>query len=440
MIGACLAPTDPILANAVIKGKFANRYIPGHLRNLLSVESAANDGLGFPFLMLPIFMTLHKSNVGAALTEWMLRTWLYEIFFSIVVGFILGWVAKKLLEKSEEHHLIDKESFLVYAIALAMTISGLVALISSDDLLSVFIAGNVFAYDDKFHQATKDAHFQGVLDMMFNITFFVFLGAVFPWARYLDMGVGYLILTAVLVLLFRRLPFMMAARRLIPQIHSNREAFFCGWFGPMGVGAIFFAMVCFTTEGLEDPIKYNVFTVVTFVVLSSIIIHGITVPITHISLKTKAKRKLRKQQMKQGDIARGIGSETEYTDAALPSGADLSPNYQEDAELTSDLESHSISPLSSSELPSFVSYPPHHQAPTLPSFMEKDSKAVEMANAIKVYEQDPYAETLDMRGMEPHEIIAKIYGKKISNSQAPNGTDSVTIPLPRADTFESTES
>ena len=139
MIGACLAPTDPVLANAVIKGKFANRYIPGHLRNLLSVESGANDGLGFPFLMLPIFMTLHRENIGAALTEWLLRTWLYEIFFSIVVGFILGWLAKKLLEKSEAYHLIDKESFLVYAIALAMSISGLVALISSDDLLSVFI-------------------------------------------------------------------------------------------------------------------------------------------------------------------------------------------------------------------------------------------------------------------------------------------------------------
>ena len=95
MVGACLAPTDPVLANAVIKGKFANRYIPSHLRNLLSVESGANDGLGFPFLMLPVSLLMHSGAVGPALKEWFLVTWVYEITFSIVIGAVVGILSKK---------------------------------------------------------------------------------------------------------------------------------------------------------------------------------------------------------------------------------------------------------------------------------------------------------------------------------------------------------
>ena len=267
--------------------------------------------------------------------------------------------------------------------------------------------------------------------MMFNITFFVFLGAVFPWRRYYDMGVGYLILTAALVLLFRRLPFMMAARRLIPQIKSNREAFFCGWFGPMGVGAIFFAMVCFQTDGLDVTVKYNVFTVVTFVVLASIVIHGITVPITHISLKTKAKRKLKKQQQQKRETGSKTGGATDTDTAADTDLPDLPTTTSGD---TSDLEANSsqsqsshshsraaspsISPISSSDLPSILS---HTHATT----------AQEMNDAIKEYEADPYAETLDMRGLLPHEIIKKIYGNYHPTGGANGGAnaDAVVIPI-----------
>ncbi len=38
IIGACVSPTDPILANSVITGRFADKYIPHHLRHILSAE------------------------------------------------------------------------------------------------------------------------------------------------------------------------------------------------------------------------------------------------------------------------------------------------------------------------------------------------------------------------------------------------------------------
>lgn len=435
MIGACLAPTDPILANGVIKGKFANRYIPSHLRNLLAVESGANDGLGFPFLMLPIFMSIHQGAVGGALLDWLLQTLLYEIGLSILIGLVLGFGARLLLEKSEKYKLIDKESFLVYAIALAMAISGLVALISSDDLLSVFIAGNVFSYDDKFHQATKDAHFQEVLDQLFNITFFVYLGTIIPWGQFLALGLGRLFLSAALILLFRRLPFIMAARRLIPQIRSNKEAFFVGWFGPMGVGGIFFSMLCRQNEALSDTVRANVFTVVTFIVLASIVIHGITVPFTHISLKTKARRKLKRQQQQHKLV--GVPG---YDDLDTQLGREVVDRHQqhhyhhhhhrhdmdgqghgsgdeEDDGMVTESESPtelvgSLSPYDAAS--SFISTPKLEsimvaatEGETGLSFHDLDLLRRNLQE--KLYEQDPYAETLDLRGLDPEKALAKLY-------------------------------
>ena len=84
---------------------------------------------------------------------------------------------------------------------------------------------------------------------------------------------------------------MMLLKPFIAQLRTGREAFFAGWVGPMGVGAIFFAMICKHHTGLPQETATSIFTIVSFVVLSSIVIHGITVPITHVHLKNRARRK-----------------------------------------------------------------------------------------------------------------------------------------------------
>ncbi len=45
IIAACMAPTDPILANSIVSGRFADMHIPVAIRQLLSAESAINDGI-----------------------------------------------------------------------------------------------------------------------------------------------------------------------------------------------------------------------------------------------------------------------------------------------------------------------------------------------------------------------------------------------------------
>ena len=86
-----------------------------------------------------------------------------------------------------------------------------------------------------------------MIDLLFNLSFFVYYGAIIPWdmmnAPELTVVPWRLVVIAILILLFRRIPIMLALKPIIPDIRTWREALFCGHFGPIGVGAIFISIL-----------------------------------------------------------------------------------------------------------------------------------------------------------------------------------------------------
>ena len=127
-VGACVTPTDPVLSNSIVKGKFADENIPKDLQNLIIAESGANDGLGYPFLFIALYLIKYVGSGGAgqpggaslAMSYWFGVTWAYTIIFGTIYGAIVGWLAKELLRFAEKRKLIDRESLLVFAITLAV--------------------------------------------------------------------------------------------------------------------------------------------------------------------------------------------------------------------------------------------------------------------------------------------------------------------------------
>ncbi|KAI9502299.1 Cation/H+ exchanger [Coemansia spiralis] len=253
LIASCVAPTDPVLANSIVRGRFAETKVPQHVRNIISAESGANDGLGYPYLYLALYL-LKFTTSSEAITRWFVVVVVWEIVMSIVFGAIIGWAARKLLQFARKKSWVDHDSFLSFAISLTLLTLGTVALVGSDDILACFIAGNAFTWDGWFTEETKQAHFQDVLDTVFNFTFFIYLGAIIPWKKLAEgmemLTTSRLVAAAVLIILFRRLPMTLAVTRLTPAIKTFREAVFAGWFGPIGVGAVFYAMVAY--EELQD--------------------------------------------------------------------------------------------------------------------------------------------------------------------------------------------
>lgn len=73
LIAAAVTPTDPILAQSVIGGSYAEKHVPAHIRHMLSAESGSNDGAAFPFLYIALYLTLDASP-GHAVGEWFYAT------------------------------------------------------------------------------------------------------------------------------------------------------------------------------------------------------------------------------------------------------------------------------------------------------------------------------------------------------------------------------
>ncbi|KAI9305084.1 Cation/H+ exchanger, partial [Cunninghamella echinulata] len=298
VIAACVCPTDPILANSVVKGRFAEKHVPAHIRNLLSAESGANDGMGFPFLFLALFL-INEDSVGTAIGKWIYITCLFQIILSCIIGAVVGWVACKVLQWSEKKHLIDKPSFLSFGIALALFLLSMTGFSGSDDVLACFIAGNAFSWDEWFRKETEEAHFQDVIDMMLNLAVFVYIGAIIPWSEFGNTAIGLtpwrLVVIAILILFFRRLPIVLALKPVFPAIRTYREALFTGHFGPMGVGAVFLSIIAkeqleHVYDGKPHPVALDLISpVVLFIVLASTLVHGTTIPLFKIGKRIRTR-------------------------------------------------------------------------------------------------------------------------------------------------------
>jgi NhaP-type Na+/H+ or K+/H+ antiporter len=94
--------------------------------------------------------------------------------------------------------------------------------------------------------------------MLLNVAFFIWIGAVCPWEMFAHNNVipiYRLIFLGILTLLFRRLPFVLVVHKQLRQIGGIRQALFVGFFGPIGVSAIFYLYVAI--DFLEQNVRYE---------------------------------------------------------------------------------------------------------------------------------------------------------------------------------------
>lgn len=120
VIAACVTSTDPVLSQAVAKGPFADKYVARPVREIISSEAGANDGFGFPFLMLATYLIRHASGVevehtgeherdlekragdverqgggaGEAIKNWVIFTLIYYVVLGAVYGAVVGTLSR----------------------------------------------------------------------------------------------------------------------------------------------------------------------------------------------------------------------------------------------------------------------------------------------------------------------------------------------------------
>lgn len=305
VVGACLTPTDPVLAASILSNSQFSHRVPTRIKHLLSAESGCNDGISFPFLYVGLVALKHL-DTKVALKEWVLLTLLWQCLFGTFIGLVIGTVFNRILRFSDSRGYVDRPGMVVFYLLLAIFSVGVGSTLGSDDFLVAFGAGYGFARDGWFSRRTEDARLSHIIDLLLNSAMFVYLGTIIPWHAFEPLPItpsitpGHLIGFLVLVLFFRRMPIVLVLYPWIPDIRTLREALFCGHFGPMGLGAIFLAIearaVLENGTSLPDnkpPLYgrpytdreravYLVWPLVCFIVLGSTMVHGLSVVVMSI--------------------------------------------------------------------------------------------------------------------------------------------------------------
>jgi sodium/hydrogen antiporter len=269
LLGAAIAPTDPVLSAPILTGRLARRAVPTPLRDGMTAESAINDGLALPLVMLPVMLMTHTS--GEAVRDWLLHVVVWEIGGAVLTGSGAGWVTARVLRWVRNRPDADGASLLTVTIALALATAAGVHLLGGDEVLAAFVAGAVLNNSNReFNVEEHHERFSEALGRFFDLPIMILFGAAIPWAAWGRLG-WRAAAFALGVLLLRRLPAWLLLRRWLPWNRDSRSALFAGWFGPIGAAALFYALLIQDETGSATQWPY-----ITLAIGASVLAHGIT--------------------------------------------------------------------------------------------------------------------------------------------------------------------
>ncbi len=264
LLGACLSPTDPVLAASVVSGDAAERDLPGRLRATLTMESGANDGLALPLVAVAIAAVLPAVSGGHTAVR---LAW--ELGGAVAVGLLLGAVTAWGVRRTTRTRQMADGPALILTLMLALAVLGAARTVEASGVLAVFVAGLAYNHGvPSSHRSPQDGIDEAV-NRYAVLPLFLLLGMILPWAAWRELGWTAVAFVAV-VLLVRRVPAVLALGRAAGL--RGKDAVFAAWFGPMGVSALFY-LAYSIDEGVSDP---RLLAFGTLAVTASVIAFGVT--------------------------------------------------------------------------------------------------------------------------------------------------------------------
>jgi NhaP-type Na+/H+ or K+/H+ antiporter len=263
LLGTAVCPTDPVLASSVVTGKPAEEDLPARDREILSLESGANDGLALPLVLVAIALA------GPMTSAQVVTETAWQVLGALALGAGVGWLAGRAIRLGEEHGAVSHGPMLLFTVVLAFAVLGVSGVLHLDGILAVFVAGLAFNVTVTGSDRAAEVEIDEALNRFAVLPLFLMLGAAIPWAEWHSLGWPALGL-ALAVLLLRRLPVLLLLKR--PLRLGWADAAYLGWFGPVGVSAVFYL----TLQAEELGVSRPVLAAGTLVVVLSTVVHGLS--------------------------------------------------------------------------------------------------------------------------------------------------------------------
>ena len=297
LLGAILAPTDPVLASDV---QVADAFDRDRLRFGLSGEAGLNDGTAFPFVMLGLgLLGLH--DLGAAGWRW----WTIDLAWSVVgglcVGALLGTVVGRLVLylRRKHHEAVGLDEFLTlgliglsYGTALFLHTYGFLAVLaagialrrvemrdsgdrSTDEVRALTVGGSD---EEAATDPEKAPAFmvQSVLtinerlERIAEVTVVVLIGALVGAASFSTSTLWFV---AILLFLVRPAAVLLG---VVGVRMTTLERGLVGWFGIRGAGSVYYLAYAIQ-HGIEEDLAAQLTSITMIAVTASVLLHGISV-------------------------------------------------------------------------------------------------------------------------------------------------------------------
>jgi sodium/hydrogen antiporter len=284
LLGAVLAPTDPVLASDVqveppMEGRQEN------VKFSLTVEAGMNDGMAFPFTWLAIVMATIGMDSYGDLGTWFIKDVIYRIIAGVVCGILLGKLLAILV-----FYLPEKKKFVAIkdgfvGIAATLVVYGITELVQGYGFVAVFVSAITlrnYEIDHKYHKKLHEFTDQ-IEKIMLSIVLIAFGGSLID-------GILKPLTWPMIIL---GIVFLIAVRPATSWIGmigtrlTSKEKLVISFFGIRGIGSFFYLSFALNRGGFSD--KKELWAIVSFIVLLSILIHGLTA--------TRALRKMEKDAL-----------------------------------------------------------------------------------------------------------------------------------------------
>lgn len=312
LLGAILAPTDPVLASDVQVVEAADR---DRLRFSLSGEGGLNDGAAFPFVMLGLgLLGLH--DLGAGGWRWLAVDVLWAVSGGLLIGGTLGTLIGKLVVYLRIRHKesVGLDEFV--ALGLIALAYGLSVLCHTYGFLAVLAAGLALqrvteqpaavsgpvalekaVQGKRVHEALATHSdyagaymmhevqgFNEQLERIAEVAVVLMVGAMLSYT-YLHASAAWFVLSLLLVV--RPASVWLG---LLGAPVSRDQRMLISWFGIRGIGSIYYLMYAIN-HGLPHSLAEELVALTLAAVTASIVLHGISVtPLMSLYARRKTGR------------------------------------------------------------------------------------------------------------------------------------------------------
>jgi NhaP-type Na+/H+ or K+/H+ antiporter len=279
LLGAALAPTDPVLAGEVQVGSPATSAVDDldraedEVRFGLTSEAGLNDALAFPFVYAAILMTEHGADPRGWIGGWLAFEVVYKLSAGLLVGVGVGWLLGRLFFSSRWRALrLSEHSEGFVAVAATFLAYGLTETVQGYGFLAVFVAAVTIRGSERFHGYHGVMHgFIEQVERLLTVLVLLLLGAAAVGGMLADVGWRELALVALVLLVVRPVTGLLG---LAGACGSRSERVAMAFFGVRGIGSVYY--VAYALGAASFAGADRVFAVVGLVVIASVLLHGAT--------------------------------------------------------------------------------------------------------------------------------------------------------------------